>query len=89
MTDDVDHEPICFTHRLLFDKLKVLRHRDREKQYSMYTVFTLRHDITVASIQIYFEGANFFISQRGGRSPRPESVGGVLGERAASPLPTT
>jgi len=44
----------------------------------------------VASIQIYFEGARFFLSQGGGgRSPRPDSGDGVLGEGAVSPLPTS
>jgi len=39
----VNHEPTCFTHRLLSDKLKVLIHRHREKRISMHIVFTLRH----------------------------------------------
>ena len=52
----------------------------------------------VASIQIYFEGANFFPSQGGGRSfgqaqgtkgRVSESGACVLGEGAASPLPTS
>jgi len=28
---------------ILFDKLKVSRHRDREKRFSVHIVFTLRH----------------------------------------------
>jgi len=47
----------------------------------------------VASIQIYFEGAKFFLSGRGTKLfPKPyarraESGGGVLGEGALSPSP--
>jgi len=64
--------------------------------------WTDRQTYTVASIQIYYEGANFFPSQRGERSPRPKGPKPedqsprpegpralwVLGERAASPLAT-
>jgi len=47
------------------------------------------HLVSVASIQIYFEGAKFFAHMEGdeARGPKAESGGGVLGEEAASPLP--
>jgi len=61
----VDHKPTGLTHRLLFDKLKVLIHRDREKRFSMHIVSTLRH------LQARREGG------KGGSFPGPRDVWGA------------
>jgi len=59
---------------------------------NVWRICLLLYSVTVASIQIYFEGAKFFPQGGGGRSPRPEGPRAGIGflgrgQRAYSPRP--